>query len=298
MYGVSITIEELLALRTLANKLQLPQQKISNNSSQGNFRSSFRGRGMDFVETRVYQPGDDIRAINWAVTARTGKPHTKIYQQERDRPVYLIVDFSSSMFFGTRKAFKSVIASQIATLIAWAALKNGDRIGALLLKHNFEVLPPHHGKQNMIELLKQLASFTTTQSQKKVDYKNAFRRLQKTLKSGSLIYLISDFYNLEPHFHTELQILAKQNEVTNLLVYDPLEKQPPKEGRYLFRHPATDKSLLVDTRSALLCTQYRQLFSERQSALKKLCFATGMNLTEIATNDELSTVLRQVLNKA
>lgn len=297
MQGIRVTLNDLLALRYIANQLQLPQQKLTGNSQQGNFQSPFRGRGMDFVETRVYQPGDDVRTINWSVTARTGKPHTKIYQQERDRPIYLIVDFTPSMFFGTRKAFKSVIAAEIATIISWAGLKNGDRIGGLLLKDTFQVLPPCSRKQSLIELLKTLVRFSEKSNPSIVDYRSAFQRLKKNLKSGSLIYFLSDFYNMDEVLVKELQQLAKAHDVTNILIYDPLEKSPPKEGHYLFHDISTEHTLLVDTHNKNLCLKYSDIFNHRMNMLKKLCFASGMQLIEMATDDDVVKVLRQVLKR-
>lgn len=297
MQGLTVTLNELLALRYVSNQLHLPQKKISSGSQQGNSRSIFRGRGMDFVETRIYQPGDDIRTINWAVTARTGKPHTKIYQQERERPIYLVLDFSPSMFFGTRNAFKSVIAAKAATLIAWAGMQNGDRIGALLIKDSFQVIPPCHRKQNLILFLKQIIDFVDPRQQGISDYANAFKRLKKIIKSGSLIYFLSDFYSFDEALQTELQQLAKKNEVTNIFIYDVLEKNPPRNGQYLFHDFSKNESLLVDTTSHSLRSQYNKIFENRFNAIKKICFTTGMHLTELCTTDNIPNVIRKVLHK-
>lgn len=297
MQGVTITLEELLALRHAANKLHLPQKKISSNSQQGSFQSSFRGRGMDFVETRAYQPGDDIRTINWAVTARTGKPHTKIYQQERDRPVYLIVDFAASMFFGTRIAFKSVIAAQVASLLAWAGLKQGDRVGGLLLKKDYQLLTPSRRKNNLLELFNHLVKRVAPEEPGPTDYAGAFRHLRKHIKSGSLIYFISDYYFLNEELGQELQQFAKLNEINHLFIYDPLEKEPPKKGCYLFRNRSKAESILVDTHSPSQRLQYSQIFLERQALLRKLCFNAGMRMVEIATSDDIPQILRQLLGR-
>lgn len=297
MNGVTTSLEELLALRYVANQLHLPQQKITANSQQGNYQSPLRGRGMDFVETRVYQPGDDIRTINWAVTARTGKPHTKIYQQERERPVYIIIDFSPSMFFGTRNAFKSVVAARAAALIAWAALKNGDRIGTLLIKNTFQILPPCQRKQNLIEVLKQVVKFVQLENQGVGDYTASFNRLKKMIKSGSQIYFISDFYSFNESIQTDLQQLAKKNEVINILISDNLEKNPPEQGKYLFHDSVKKECLMTNTSNKSFCANYREIYNKRFTALKKLCYATGMNLVELCTTDDLVSVMRQVLNR-
>lgn len=295
MSGIHVTLEELLALRKVAFQLNLPQSKSSNHA-HGQFNSPFRGRGMDFMETRIYQPGDDIRAINWAVTARTGKPHTKIYQQERDRPIYLIIDFSPTMFFGTRNAFKSVIAAQAAAIIAWAGVKQGDRIGALLLKDRTQFLPPCHRKKTILQLFKHLIDYTMPLDYPLVDHEDAFKQLKQKIKSGSLIYFLSDFYHVDTALTQVLSQLARNNNVTNILVFDPLEQAPPAlPGRYLFRNNNSAESLLLDTKVASIRTQYQAMFNQRLIALQKLCFATGMHLVQLATNDDIPKVLRQTL---
>lgn len=297
MQGISVTLEELLALRHVANQIYLPAPKLSTHSQYGNYQSPIRGRGMDFVENRIYQPGDDIRGINWAVTARTGRAHSKVYQQERERPIYLILDFNDSMFFGTKVAFKSVIASRAAALIAWAALRNGDRIGAVLVKETIQQLPPCHNKQNLINLFKNIVSFSTPDASQKVDVSTALNKLKRTMKSGSLIYLLSDFYNFDNSVQRELQHLSKHHEVINILIYDTLEKKSPIKDKYLFHDFNGNQTLLLDTHNKNICQQYNAIFNERLMKLKKLSYATGMHLVELETSDDLIATIRQVFRK-
>lgn len=295
MQGVNVTLEELLSLRHLAYQICLPQPTSSRSDQQGNYQSPFRGRGMDFVENRVYQPGDDIRSINWAVTARTGKTHTKVYQQERERPVYLVVDLNLSMFFGTRTAFKSVSAANIAALLAWAALRNGDRIGSLLVKEASQLLPPFHSKRNLVEFLKNLVQFVMSEPSSYFGLAPALKKLHRSIKSGSLIFIISDFYNLDKNLEEQLQHLAKHHEVSNIFIYDPIEKNPPESDRYLFHDFIQQQSVLLDTFNRSVCTEYRTIFADRLLRLKKLSYGSGMNVLEIATNDDLAKMLRQVV---
>ncbi|MEE8339720.1 MAG: DUF58 domain-containing protein [Xanthomonadales bacterium] len=130
--GIHLSASELIALKPRCNALSLPMHRPSVSALAGAYRSRFRGRGVDFVESRAYLPGDDIRNMDWRVTARTGKPHTKIFQEERERPVLVVVDASPSLYFGTRTRLKSVAAGQLAASVAWAAVRRGDRIGAFL----------------------------------------------------------------------------------------------------------------------------------------------------------------------
>ena len=131
--GIHLTAPELIALKPRCNALSLPMKSPAASSLAGAYRSRFRGRGVDFVESRNYLPGDDIRNMDWRVTARTGKPHTKIFQEERERPVLVVLDASPSLYFGTRTRLKSVAAGQLAAAVAWASVRRGDRIGAFLL---------------------------------------------------------------------------------------------------------------------------------------------------------------------
>lgn len=297
MQGITLNLEELLALRHPASQLHLPQPRITKSTTQGSYQSTFRGRGMDFVETRIYQPGDDIRSINWAVTARTGKAHTKIYQEEKDRPIYVVVDFNSTMFFGTRAAFKSVVAAKAAALIAWAALKNGDKVGGLFIKEVFNFVKPCRSKQNLVELLKNIMRYTNVASSVSSDCVHAISKLKSTVKSGSLIYFLSDFYFFDSALQNELQHLSKNHQVTNVLVYDPLEKNPPEAGRYLFHDKLQNNSLLVDTYNKNLCENYRTMFEERYEQIRKFCCKTNMHLASLATNDDLTAIVRRILNR-
>jgi uncharacterized protein (DUF58 family) len=293
MHGVHISLEELLALRYKAQQLHL-SPKVTLHAQHGGYQSAFRGRGMDFVETRIYQPGDDIRNINWAVTARTGKPHTKLYQQERERPIYLIIDFNASMYFGTRNAFKSVMAARAAAILAWAGLKNGERVGGLLLKDCFKIIPLCHRKQNLMEFFKHLVSYTSPSKYAPIDYQAAFTKLKKNLKAGGLIYFISDFYSLTEQIENELMTLARHHQLINILVYDPIEKNLPPNGQFLFHDHVDSESLLLDTSYSRLRNKYEVIFENRVKRLKKLCFATGISMFGLCTDDDIVKVLRQV----
>jgi uncharacterized protein (DUF58 family) len=297
MRGVTVTLNELLALRHVADQLHLPQKR-TQTLQQGGDLSALRSRGIDFLETRIYQPGDDIRKINWAVTARTGKPHTKIYQEERARSIYLLIDFSPSLFFGTRNAFKSVVAAEVATLIAWAVLKKGDRLGALLIKNNtFKLLSACQRKRSLVELLQQLVNFVEPSDCEVSDYLIPFQSLKRLIQSGSLVYFLSDFYLMD-EFQKQLQQLARNSEVINILLYDELEKHPPKRGHYLFHDTMNSDSLLIDTHSRSLCSQYSAILHNRLLGLKKLCFTTGMSYIAMSTKSkhDVMKVVRQILN--
>ncbi len=159
-----VTIKELILLQQQANKLDMSHRSYARSSSTGSHHSQFRGRGMDYQESRIYQAGDDIRNMDWRVTARAGKPHTKLYQEERERPVVLVVDFNPSMFFGSTNSLKSVLAAKAATLIAWSVAARGDRIGALILNSSHHELAPKTGKRGVLQLIRELVVHSDPES--------------------------------------------------------------------------------------------------------------------------------------
>ena len=196
---------------------------------------------MDYQESRIYQAGDDIRNMDWRVTARAGKPHTKLYQEERERPVVLVVDFNPGMFFGSTKALKSVIAAKTAALIAWAIAYRGDRIGALLINESHHELPPKMGKRGALQLIRELVIHSNPlhglqASHNENSLNDELRRLRHIARPGSLIFLISDFYHLNDETAHHLRSLRRHCDIQAIQIIDPLEVSPPPPERY----PVTD----------------------------------------------------------
>lgn len=272
--------------------MQLPQSRRISASQQGGYACRLRGRGVDFVENRVYQPGDDLRTMNWLVTARTGKPHTKLYQQERERPVYVLLDFNESMFFGTRVAFKSVVAAKAAALIAWTASLNEDRVGALFLGEKIKWRNPLQNKHHLVELLQGIVQSCEKKESQSTNLSLALEELRRHAKTGSLIYIFSDFYNLNDAAECELTRLSKRHEVINVCIYDLLEKEAPPHGQYLFYDTQNQKSISVNTASNTTCEAYKSIFEKRVMTLKKACFANNMKMIELGTHEDIKIILQ------
>lgn len=292
--GVEVNLNELLQLRHSILSIEIAQKKKMTTSQQGQYLSLQRGRGMDFAETRAYHPGDDIRTMNWRVTARTGEPHTKVYQQERERPVFIIVDFTHTMFFGTKVAFKSVVASKIASIVAWSASHQKDRVGGIIFNDEKEIiLQPKASSHGVIALLKQMTLLAkkTLPIKQKFDLLTALKKLRRIVKTGSVVYIISDFYNYSKELEKELQFLCKNHEVFNVLIYDNLEMHLPSAGTYLF-HNQTDQTLSLDTSDVNLCAKYCDIFNNRLKWLQKL-HTNGIHLIDVATHEDISHVLKQ-----
>ncbi len=292
---VHVSLATLIALRTAGEGLSLKASRIAARQS-GNYLSRFKGRGMEFDETRLYQPGDDVRTLDWRVTARTGKPHTKLFREERERAVLTWVDMRPSMFFATRGAFKSVIAARTAALIGWRANQQGDRLGSLVFNaDNHHELRPKQGKSAVLKLLQQLSTASHWHSQhneQEANANNALARLRRVAKPGSLIFLISDFRNLGPQAESHLAQLSRHNDVVLFHIYDPLEQALPKQGQY--RVVWGQRSSVFSSSDAAQQTHHQQ-FEQHRQQLQQLCHFPGIHYLSCATNDDLLQCLQQGL---
>jgi uncharacterized protein (DUF58 family) len=245
--GIHLTAAELIALRPRCNSLRLPMRQPAASALAGAYRSRFRGRGVDFVESRNYQPGDDIRNMDWRVTARTGRAHTKVFQEERERPVLVVLDASPSLYFGTRRRLKSVAAGQMAASVAWSAVRRGDRIGGFLFAPGrHRELRPAGGRRGAMRLVQSLVDWLQPGDEGKssTSISAALERVRHTARPGSLIVVISDFFNLDEDCNRHLSRLRKHNDVIGCQVLDRSEIELP-DGRYPISDG--DRSSIIDT---------------------------------------------------
>lgn len=287
--GVTVTLQELIKLQHLAPGIKLTHQRRVRNARAGGYVSQFRGRGIDFDEVRSYQPGDDIRLLDWRVTARTGKPHTKLFREERERTVLLVVDNSASMQFGTRVAFKSVIAARAAAMLAWSAMRAGDRIGGLVFAEGYHYeIPPDAGQAGVLPLLKALSS--PPANQRHSNLISALKRLRAVARTGSLIFLISDFYQWDDECQTILGQLAQHNDIAGIHIYDILEQSlPAKNNLYRFAHG--QQKLMIDSADKTLRQAYTAQFTQRLQQLQHFMRTVKMPLISLATDDILQEKL-------
>jgi uncharacterized protein (DUF58 family) len=233
--GIHLTAEELISLRPRCHALRLPMKQAAASALAGAYRSRFRGRGVDFLESRNYQPGDDIRNMDWRVTARTGRPHTKVFQEERERPVLIVLDASPSLYFGTRRRLKSVVAGQMAAAVAWAAVRRGDRIGGFLFAPGrHRELRPAGGRRGAMRMIQGLVEWLEPQSNGNGETEPlsvALERVRHAVRPGSLVVVISDFFNMDEDCHRHLSRLHQHNDVIGCQVLDAAEYRLP-DGRY------------------------------------------------------------------
>jgi uncharacterized protein (DUF58 family) len=295
-YPQRVTLEALIGLKAAGESLKLGSIRVRALVSGGHL-SSFKGRGVEFDESRPYQPGDDLRTMDWRVTARTGKPHTKVFREERNRPVMVWVDLRGSMMFGTRAAFKGVRAAEAAALIAWSAIGNGDRFGGLVFSETeHHELRPRLGRRAALQLL-QLVSAEPFWSSAgggeggRENADHALLRLTRVARPGGLIFLLSDFRGLGPDAERHIRQLARHGEVFLVHFFDPVEAELPPAGRY--RIKAGKRSFTVDTGDPALRAEYRGRFEARRAALEALARLQSVHLIECATTDDPRKVLTE-----
>ena len=292
---VRIKQSTLIGLNREARSLPLISNSVKAQMAGGHL-SAFRGRGMEYHESRPYQPGDDIRAIDWRVTARSGLTHTKVYREERERPVLLWLDLSRSMFFGTQNCFKSVLASKLAALLAWSSVQHGDRLGYLVFsEQQHSEFRPARGKRTVLHFIQQLVAhpaweFNDTIAAEPNSGRRALMRLRQVTRPGSLVILFSDFRFVDDDCRGQLVELARHNDVVMIHTYDPFERSLPTGGFYR----VTDgiDNIDIDTSSSHLLDRYRERYDEHQQALERLCQELGLFLIDIATTDDMLTGLK------
>ncbi|MCK4705655.1 MAG: DUF58 domain-containing protein [Gammaproteobacteria bacterium] len=290
-----VSAQSLIQLRLLAAKLPLNGGKIHARQG-GAYLSSFKGRGMEFDESRRYMPGDDIRSMDWKVTARTNQPHTKVFREERERTVLLWLDLNPSMFFATRGAFKSVVATQAASLLTWSTVSSNDRLGALVFAGDQHVeIRPKRGKAAALDFIRHTCAHPawdkTAETHQARNMNLAASRLRKVAKPGGLIFLISDFREMDEQARSHIINLSRHNNLVLLHIFDPFETTLPTSGQYKVSDGINDVSL--NTTSKKLRSAYHSRFETHQQELIKLCRQHRIHWIPISTEDDVLESLQK-----
>lgn len=261
---------QLTQLRLLAKRLRLASLPQIHGMLAGSHQSKQKGRGLDLDQLRIYQAGDDIRSIDWRVTARTQKPHTRVYKEERERPIAILCDQRSPMFFGSKRSFKSVVAAQCAALIAWAAVDHGDRIGAYIIGDDSEMdFRPKQRISHVLNILKNINEFNKKLENPrpiKKTFSDGLAHLKQTLTPGTSLYLISDFYDLTEKDKNTLYQLKRHNHIVALQVLDPLEQTAPPPGLYGVSDGANHG--YIDTQNKNTQQAYKEAINVWQQGIK------------------------------
>ena len=294
--GATFSAADLVGLRPRAAGLSLDVYRSSRGGRSGVRLSQFRGRGMEYSESRIYLPGDDIRSIDWRVTARTGRTHTKLFHEERDRPVLFVVDLGEHMRFGTRQAFKSVVVAEAASLLAWAAAEGGDRVGGLAISGGHAAESRiRSGKHGALALIRVLAGVENAPGTPATggELEDALARAHRVARPGSLVIAISDFSGLRDSTDRHLARLREHNDLLCVWVYDRLEAVPPPPARY----PIGDgrRTASLDTRSGDVVRAVSQRFDGIETRIASASERAGALLVRIRCGDDVRRVLREAL---
>ena len=297
--GIRVTLSELIEMRHRVREVQLFSTPSQRSPLIGLHHSKLRGRGVDFDQVRVYQAGDDVRSIDWRVTARTQEPHTKLFHEERERPIFILVEQSRRLFFGSGQMFKSVLAAQAAALIGWAAPEHNDRVGGLVFGDNehYEI-KPRRSKQSLLQLLNRLVrvnqSLHTEIPADRDAFGTALRRAREVLRPGSLVIVLCDERALSDAAEQQLTLLARHSDLLLLPLSDPLDRALPAAG--LLRFAERGAQLELDTLDPELRRAYRVQGEERSARWELLAQKLRVLLMPLSTQFELVEQLREYLN--
>jgi uncharacterized protein (DUF58 family) len=297
--GAYVQLKDLLELRFLRLKLSHTPRQAQSSVMSGSYRTRIRGRGIDFAEVRQYQAGDDVRAIDWRVTARTGITHTKLYTEERERPVLIFCDQRYNMFFGSKVRFKAVQAANLAGLLAWSYQTNGDRVGGLVASsEEHKEFRPKQNNSAVLRLLDAIVKCnqqlnTEQQPTDVIELNLLIASLRRIAKPGSAVYLISDFIDFDDDTAKQLSLLSRHCDVQALCITDPLEQRLPKSGNY--KVISFGQATRVNAGSTHNRTTYEGKFIERQQILEKAFRELKINLLHVSTKDDPHDLLRNHL---
>lgn len=293
--GVRVGLDELIAMRLRARRFARPAARVMG-SHAATHSSRFRGRGVDYVESRAYQPGDDIRQMDWRLTARSGKPHTKLFQEEREQSILLIVDCNPSMRFGTRVRFKSVQAARAAALVAWAAVHGGDRVGAVGFGPGLNAeVKPGGGPRGALRVLRALVEWDAIVARggPAESLSQALQRAHRLARPGTRVILLTDGFSADAAAEGPLSLLAGHCDVATVLLSDVLEQDAPPPARYAVRSDAG--RVLLDFAAARTRTRWPQLFAERRAILTGMLQRRALRSVVLDTRAEPDAVLMRVL---
>ena len=299
--GAYATLADLIALRHKAHRLALPRNQTATNPMTGQLRSKHQGRGMDFSEVRLYQAGDDIRSIDWKVTARTSKTHTKVFQEERERPVLILLDQGPSLYFGSQVRFKSVAAVRLAALLGWAALDQGDRVGGIVFNDQTHLeTRPRRSRKSLLRLIHDSLSFNqslgqTSNTSQHNQFSDIIQAAQRASRHGSLIFIISDFSSFDDEIETRLKQLGRHNDLHGIQIIDPLDRELPAPGRYSITDGAGIQE--IDTRSRQARTRHTAEFEGRTRQVQRGFQKVQGRFTQVAAFEQPDDYLPQFFDQ-
>ena len=276
-------------------KIEIKTRGLSQNIFAGQYHSAFKGRGMAFSEVREYQYGDDVRDIDWNVTARFHHPYVKVFEEERELTVMLLVDVSGSLNFGTVHQTKREMVTEIAATMAFSAIQNNDKIGVIFFSDHIEkYIPPKKGRHHILYIIRELLDFKPKSV--RTDIGMAVSYLTRMMKRRVTVFLLSDFYTQED-FSKAVQIANSKHDMIAVQVYDPRAKTLPNIGLMKVKDAETGHEMIIDTGSAKLRQAHTQYWLERQAMLRELFSKSKVDWTSVATNEDFTKALMLLFKK-
>ncbi len=262
-------------------KIEIKTKGLSKHIFSGEYHSAFKGRGMSFSEVRDYQYGDDVRNIDWNVTARTGDPHVKIFEEERELTVMLLIDMSQSSFFGTTNQMKNEILTEICAVIAFSAINNNDKVGVLFFTDQIEkFIPPKKGKQHILRIIRELLNFEP--KSKKTDIGQALEYFNNVIKKRSICFVLSDF--LATGYENPLRIASRRHDIVGLHIVDPREEKLPSIGLIRAIDAETDTIQWIDTSLASVRDKYAKWYETHFNYFRTTFLKSGADMISIRTD--------------
>lgn len=264
-------------------KIEIKTRGLSNHIFAGEYHTAFKGRGMAFSEVREYQAGDDVRSIDWNVTARYNTPFIKVFEEEREMTVMLLVDVSGSGNFGTNKQFKREIATELSAILAFSAIKNNDKVGVIFFSDIIEeFIPPKKGKSHILRIIRQVLSFKPKNS--KTDIAQAIEYFNNVMKKRCICFMLSDY--ISPSFEKPLKIASKKHDIVALKISDQREIELPDLGLVPFKDAETGEVLLIDTSSKAIRDLFFKNQENKNQELQKLFPKCGVDVIDIYTGED------------
>lgn len=286
--------EATSSIPSRVRELEIKSKRLTNLLFTGEYHSAFKGRGMSFKEVREYQAGDDIRFIEWNASARMGHTYSKLFEEERELSVFLLIDTSASNLFGTYKQSKKDLITEISAALAFSATSNNDKISMVFFNEKVErYIPEKKGRQHVLRLMRELLSFAPTSS--KTNISQALHFLNSTTKHKSIVFILSDF--VDEGYEQLLGISAKKHDVIGIQVFDKLDKQLPRVGLIEMGDPETGETMLFDTNNKNARLQYSKQFDKIISLAKEYFKKAGADLLQIETGEDFVKKLQDFFIK-
>ena len=271
------------ALLKKVRKIEIKTKGLSNHIFAGEYQTAFKGKGMAFSEVREYQPGDDVRSIDWNVTARYNAPFVKVFEEEREMTVMLLIDVSASGNFGTQEQFKRELATELSAILAFSAIKNNDKVGVIFFTDKVEqFIPPKKGKSHILRIIREVLAFQPTG--KGTNIAVALEYFNSVIKKRSICFILSDFMSKE--FDRPLKIASKKHDLVALRIHDTREDTLPNVGLVPMQDAETEKMIFVDTSSKKVRDNFAKNRLQVTEKLRKLFPASGVDLIDITTGTD------------